>query len=437
MNYNAGARRLETVLFALLAAGAAAFLFNESTFAVLDRSGKVRGRDFLQFYIAGRLAPHHDAGMYNHARFFALQQQLLPVDELNPRYYPLYPPTVALAFIPLARLPYERAIEIWWLIQTACLLAAGKLLINLGGVPPQQRRLGWLILATFYPAWLAILNGQLSPLLLLVVTLGLSLRQRSSSTPAQLLSGLVLSCLALKPQLAALVMVWLALRLDWRTAFGFAAGLGAQFGAVAWILGWEAWRDYAQNLGVYSQLSGIYRFTPDYEQSLSGILINLFGPQRAVWFKTIHLLVAMAAAVGLWRIVHAERSAAATRQRPVVREHFQAKELAGVVLFCLLGTPHLLVYDLSLLLAPIALLHRIASDDARADRMALALYGSAMLTPVFGWLGASIMPVVLLLAIARLGAATSSRVEQFAHLGEQVIGGVGLGKQLDRSAPGM
>src|SRR6202030_1615200 len=115
-----------------------------------DRQGRIRGRDFLHFYLAGRIIAHGESHhLYDQSYFLALQRSLVEIDEKCPPYVSVYPPTVALLFSPLGALPYGRAILIWWPIQGVCLLVAGYLLFKVLDPPPSWRHTAWLGLIAF------------------------------------------------------------------------------------------------------------------------------------------------------------------------------------------------------------------------------------------------------------------------------------------------
>jgi alpha-1,2-mannosyltransferase len=430
-------QRLEFYLAALLVVGIALLIHAESTPGVLDRHGKVRGRDFLQFYLAGRIAAEGDIDRLYDQKYFGLAQLMVaPVDERNPRYYSLYPPTIAWLFRPLGRLPYSQAVVTWWTI-LVCLFVAELLVLyrlihprlthSAGEVEPkcelatesdtsdeldwrdpadvvppataQGRRITILALAIFYPAFISILNGQLSFLVLGALLLGFALQVRERP----ILAGVVLSVLAIKPQFAAGIGVWLFFRRDWRTIVGVLTGLTLQVVVVGSTLGFDVWRDYRNALPMYGRLAKLFQFTADYEHSITGILSNVLGRQHLGIARGIHAIIAFAAAWQLWRIV-----------RPFSKSSLR-REQSAAVLFTLLVTPHLLVYDLTVLLFPIAVLwaeHQRSDEDSTSLPDGLLLYSAAMLAPAYLVTGFSIVPVALFWVLTRHSSVCNPRSAQ-------------------------
>ena len=128
-------------------------------------------------------------------------------------------------------------------------------------------------LAALMPLWIAVGIGHLAPMLLLVLAGGLTLHKQGKRGWA----GLVLSLLALKPQLAAGLVLWMLLRRDLRTLLGLAAGFALQALAVAALLGPGLWLDYLHAMPAISAVTRAYRYSPLFEQSFAGIASNLLG----------------------------------------------------------------------------------------------------------------------------------------------------------------
>ena len=94
----------------------------------------------------------------------------------------------------------------------------------------------------------------------------------------------MLSLLALKPQLAAGLVLWMLVRRNGRTLAGLAAGFALQALAVAVVLGPGVWLDYLHALPAISAVTRAYRYSPLFEQSFSGIASNLlWAAGLAAW----------------------------------------------------------------------------------------------------------------------------------------------------------
>ncbi|MBN1395506.1 MAG: DUF2029 domain-containing protein [Pirellulales bacterium] len=381
---------LNVFLAALLLATAGRVAFVEWTPGPTDRQGMLRGRDFQVFYIAGRMIADGEAGrLYDHQRLQEIQKSLAPIDdELNPPYCLFYPPMAPLLVSPLARLPYAEALALWWTLQGACFLAAGWLLINGAAVDRRWRTTVALALLAFYPVWDTVLFGQLSAVLLLVLVAGFHLQRRNH----RFWAGLTLSLLAMKPQYLAGAMIYLALRRDWRTLAAAAVGLVGQLVAVAAILSPAVLAEYVEYPPVCGKISLLFRFSPWAEHGPAAILQNLLLPtsvsDAAVKTSAITLQLLVAAAAG-WMLFRA-----VVRRRQTGENGTElSRQQTAAVLFMLLLTPHALTYDLALLAVPLANLW-----SAGHWKPAAVLYAAAsvLMMPVYGAIGFSLVPVVLL-----------------------------------------
>jgi len=389
------------------------FLWLESTSGILDRQGRVRGRDFLQFYLAGRILSKGEADrLYDQEYFLGMQKNLIEFNEKCPPYLSLYPPTVALLFSPLGGLPFPSAVPIWWSIQGACFLVAGFILFRVLDPCPGWRHIAWLGLMSFYPVINTFWNGQLAALLLLVFVVGLELRRRGRST----LAGLTLSLLAMKPQLATGIAAWLLLSRDWRASAGFHLGLLSQAGLITVILTPQVCSAFVNNTRVYAQLFSIQQFTADHQHALAGILVDLFGAGYRKWAILGQFLMAIYAGIILVKI-HRR----ASLDKGIV-------EASAGVLFVLLATPHLLTYDLSYLLIPITYVLSLPGVENDPDILTppVLLYLSATLSPLYVYLGFSVLPLVLLWMLHALvgicpGAIPSALDQKIVVYGDEYV----------------
>jgi hypothetical protein len=331
----------------------------------------LQGGDFLQFYTAGAVAVHGQADrLYDQTYFHAAQHSVRAASNLSS----LYPPMLALLMAPLALLPHSKALALWWLVQAACFLATGWMLYTNMQISRAWRVVALVALAALLPVWAAVWLGHLSPLLLLILTSGLTLHRRGAGTWA----GVVLSALALKPQFALGIFLWLVVRRDWRAMAGMAAGGLAQALAVSIFLGPSICFDYLHALPTITATVRTYRYSAVSEQSFAGIVSNWMWAHgchdfnvHATPMRLAHILTAGLAAVLLCRVVWAcrERTAASRSSerpatglgslgggRPAAADPVLPYEYVAAVLFMMLFPPYLQVYDLTLLAVPLALL---------------------------------------------------------------------------------
>jgi len=219
---------------------------------------------------------------------------------------------------------------------------------------PQTWRINMLVaLAAMLPLWIAVGIGHLAPMLLLVLAGGLTLHKQGKPGWA----GLLLSILALKPQLAVGLVLWMLVRRDIRTLLGLAAGFTLQALTVALFLGPGLWLDYLLAMPAISAITRTYRYSPLFEQSFSGIASNLlWAAGLTAWqvpaMKIAYAVTASAAAVMLCRVVWARRPWQPTHAAPGTENY----EYACGVLFMMIFPPYFLVYDQTLLAVPLVML---------------------------------------------------------------------------------
>jgi hypothetical protein len=377
------------------------------------------GGDFRQFYIAGWVVDYgNPARLYDQSYFRQLQRTQWNDD--NP-FASLYPPALALAAAPLALLPMTAAMIVWWLLQAICFLAVGRILWIAMPIEPPWRRIALLALYCTFPVWLVVSMGQLTGMLLLVLTGGMVLHLGGRRMAA----GCVLSALALKPHFALAICLWLLLRKDTKAGSGMLIGLGLQAIAVIACLGPSAIVHYVRGFAEITQHVKVAIHSPAIEQSFSGIV------GRRLWclgydpraygnaFLLTQLVFAGLAGFVLWRVVQA--SGQLQRQKIAI-DLASRYECAAAVLFMLVLTPYLLMYDLTLLLLPIACLW-----SSPGWRMGIVLYASITLVFAFVylWLDFSLVPFLALFVLSRIAGSLQSLVlEQPAVLREPSFPGL-------------
>lgn len=147
--------------------------------------------DFSAFYAAGALA------------FSAQVIDLRAIADFQalhglPNTPFLYPPGLAIAYVPLASLPYDLAAALHVVVQALALLAAAILGSRVYGLP---RR--WTLIGAFAwpPAAAAVVSGQNSAVLLLLIVTATWALTRGSSRFGTVLAGLAIGLAAYRPHL--------------------------------------------------------------------------------------------------------------------------------------------------------------------------------------------------------------------------------------------
>lgn len=238
--------RIRTYALAALVALSLAFLL-----AVFGRpeltseKGVPLGGDFVVFYAAGSLVAEGRAEeLYERASVSRAQAAAVGTDSLPGTLTYVYPPTVALGFAPLSRLPYRGALVLHTLLAVGALALGFHVLA--GGIPWLREVRGTALACALvtYPLTRSVAGGQNTAfsLALLAIALGLLLRPRTRLR--ELGAGLALGLLCFKPNFG-LPFLGLTLLL-WRPwiLVGGAAGLGALYLSSAAVMGWswpQAW----------------------------------------------------------------------------------------------------------------------------------------------------------------------------------------------------
>ena len=233
------------------------------------------GYDFAIFWIAARFAlSGHAADAYGHAAQAAMTVMFGPG-----RHAPLfYPPTALLLWTPLALFPLGVAAGVWIGITSAAYMAGIWVLAG-------RRAIAF---ALGFPAvFTSVLLGQTA-----LLTAGLFAGAAGSLDRAPWLAGMLIGCLACKPQLAILAPLALAVAGRWQafiaaalTVMALLLGSVAAFG----VASWEAFRAVLPMVNAWNGAADT-RF-----DLFAGIYAGarlLGAPEAAAW------IVQIAAAIG-------------------------------------------------------------------------------------------------------------------------------------------
>ena len=312
-------------------------------------SGLYQKMDFRSMYAAGALARTHPSHLYDLSRQKQIQDSLVERrDFAIPFGHLAYD---ALLYVPLSFLSYRNAyisvVLCNAILIALCFLAARPEFSRT--IPLWQPRPG-LIFFTFMPTTIALAQGQDSMLLLLVVCLTWTLLERGHPFAA----GLVLANMLLKPHLAVLVALFLAVRYGWRFVGGFVTGSAAVVAICLpfWLHGgFRAWFGVLSGLSLASGHSeaqeaamGIYSWAMP---NLRGALLLLLGQELSS--KVLFAVVCLASSILLvWGLVVARRLTA--------RNAF-----AFSMMVTALVSYNLEPHDLVILLLPMVLMEREGS----------------------------------------------------------------------------
>src|SRR3989441_3199457 len=179
-------------------------------------------------------------------------------------YPPLYPPPLAWFVAPFAALPFAMGYALWNVLLAAALLVTWWL-----PVPPSSRlvRLGHLAFAVAVPA---VAFGLLLGQVVIVVAAGVSISWWLARHNRPVAAGLVLSLIAIKPQLALMLPVTLLVAGQSRVFLGWAAGSLVMLGAALATIGVSGLEMYAILLAGSAHILGAMMVYP--QLTLPGLL---------------------------------------------------------------------------------------------------------------------------------------------------------------------
>jgi hypothetical protein len=339
------------------------WLIDMSGPGVIDRLGKIKGTDFLQFYVAGSRVRDGRADLLYDMRSSYARAQAVAGTSHETLFVPVQSPQTAFAFAPLATLGYTSALALW-LVVTVLLYGAACWLTwrscaALHGYPAETA----MACAAFPAFYSTVLHGQLSCVAVFWIAAALAAFRRGRAVTA----GMALGCLVFKPHwVLAAGAVFVAAR-EWRVVVGIAAAAATQLGLTYLVMGSAVMGAYSSMLGSLPRVADLLE--PRASNTLKGFFHAVVPSDTAalvLYAATAGATVLATAA--LWR----------TSARFEIR-------FAAVLLAVVLISPHAFEYDL-VLLAPAYLLlanwRAQAPDDPGMPVMMWA-GGALFVAPLF------------------------------------------------------
>jgi hypothetical protein len=307
------------------------------------------GGDFIHEYLGGHLVRHGDrARFYDPAYARELQHDpavlgfRFDTDQWSPI---IYPPFYYLLLSPLSRLPFATANLLFVGLMAACFALTVALL---SWAYPRERTLltwGVALSVCFPPLITNLVMSQKGTLALLVLTGTWVLLDRRRPFAA----GLVFGLLAFKPQLTLVIGLAMLLGRQWAFVRG-AALTGAALVGLSVMLGVDVCRQYL----VVASTMASYIETPGFPLGMMhcwyGFFRLLLAGLPVAIVQGATLLASLATVCTLARLMRGPLALATPRF---------ALQFAGLVAGTVLLSPHLLVYDLTILLLPFFLLARL------------------------------------------------------------------------------
>ncbi len=299
--------------------------------------------DYNSFLLGGRLlADRHAAAttLYNLAIQQQTQQAMLIGTNIH---FPdgllpfLNPPFVALLIFPLTSLPPGIGFLIWDAVQLLLLLVSLSMVGAM--LPSKYRYLLWLGAFAFLPVYQSLLEGQLSPTVLLgIILLWRGLRAGGSGN---WWGGVGLTLCLVKPQLLPVLILYLLYKRNWRALGGFAGG-GLFFYLLCAVVSGVDWTVAYLNALIVSQAQG-YGYAP-------GVMFNLTGLLDRLNLGSVLLLAVLSTTVIAVLLYSCWRSDGAGSASGVSAVGQLEMQLAAVVLAAALTSVHLYTHDLTMLL---------------------------------------------------------------------------------------
>jgi hypothetical protein len=259
-------------------------------FKVAEYNTSFRYGDFTSYYVASAAvlegsrehlyAPHTPDRILAKAESPSVWRSLADERGVEDANYYLYPPFFAVAAVPLAWLPYDRAHDLWYVVNLACL--AGSLLVF---IRCNRRRLtsvemgGAVILtALLWPALFTFGAGQANYIVLLLVVAGLAAAERSRDGAA----GLALAGATAIKLTPGLLLLWFLWKGRYRLVAWGAAGVAVLSLSGVPVVGWAPYRTYITEM-VPLLSSGCAHWV---NQSAAAFLSRLGGADMFDWSLT-------------------------------------------------------------------------------------------------------------------------------------------------------
>lgn len=297
--------------------------------------------DFRQLYAAGYMVRTGHAGeLYDIRAQQQFQDVLVGNDE---RALPFIRPAYqALLFVPFSLLPYRTAYLAFLAVNLVLLAMTFWILRqNMRNLSRVWQGLPVFIFLVFYPSALALMQGQDSILLLLLLAAALVALEQGQERRAGILVGLGLFKMQIVVPIALLFLLWRR----WRFFAGFALSAGLLSLISLWVVGIAQTAAYAHSLfSVGTNLATAQQFPlrVSIMANLRGLLAGLLGAQLpAFWIQALTIVASILVLLWAARAVPGKQKAA---------DAFVIAITAGLIV-----SYYLFIHDLSVLLIPIVI----------------------------------------------------------------------------------
>ncbi|MGH9538230.1 MAG: glycosyltransferase family 87 protein, partial [Terriglobales bacterium] len=275
----------------------------------------------------------------------------------------------ALLFVPFSLLPYRSAYLAFLTVNLVLLgMAYWVLRPHMSNLARVWRFLPVFVFLVFYPILLAMMQGQDSILLLVLLAAALAALEQGQERRAGILLGLGLFKMQIVIPIALLFLLWRR----WRFFAGFTLSAGLFSLISLWVVGFAQTAAYARALlSVGTNVAAVHQFPlrVSIMANLRGLFFGLFGARLpAFWIQV--LTIVASAFVLLWAALRVDG-----KKR-------QADAFVIAITVSLIVSYYLFIHDLSVLLVPIVItLDRFILErpDAPATPLDRAAWMSAAL----------------------------------------------------------
>jgi Glycosyltransferase family 87 len=335
--------------------------------------------DFRQLYAAGYMVrTGHASELYDARAQQQFQDVLVGNDE---RALPFIRPAYqALLFVPFSLLPYRSAYLAFLAVNLVLLaMAFGMLRPNMKNLARVWRGFPVIVFLVFYPIALALMQGQDSILLLMLLAAGLVALEQGQELRAGILVGLGLFKMQIVIPIALLFLLWRR----WRFFTGFALSSCLLALVSLWLVGFAQSAAFASSLfSVGTGLATTHQFPlrVSIMANLRGLTFGLLGARLpSFWIQALTIVASIL--VLLW-------AALAVPGKQKTADAFILAITASLIV-----SYYLFIHDLSVLLIPIAItLDRFIFPDLNfTDGNDSAETANAALHCAAAWMSAALL----------------------------------------------
>jgi len=336
-----------------------------------DLVDHLKGADFVHFYTLGRIwLSGESPRLFDQEAQHELQAQLVP-ESAGDLFVPVYPPQTALIFAPFAMFSYGIAALLF--AATNALIYA--LIVRAAWLPARSvlSDTTFVIAATagFPPFWSLVMHGQTTVFPLAGFCLGWLALERQRP----FLAGLALGLITIKPQFGLVLAVVAVVCGERWLIGGVLASVAAQMAVVWLVMGPAVITDYVQTLERLPQISAMLEPRPYQLHSIRAIT-NLMPSRIGTPIWALASVAAIVQAVRVWKVAQP------------VRVRFGVLILATVLV-----SPHLTIYDATVLVLPLLWIGGWIAATGRTDL-------AATFWPATYWLVVTLfIPTALLIRV--------------------------------------